>query len=69
MGGTRYRGCGINLSGVLPEMASMKALVQSESLDLDTGTTTLTLGAPPRLSYQDFVSRIRRTSQDNIQYA
>jgi len=67
-GGTRYRGCVINLTGGLPELSSMKALVQSEEIDIDSGTTTLTLGAPPRLSYQDFVSRIRKTSQDNILY-
>lgn len=67
-GGTRYRGCVVNLTGGLPELATMKALVQSEEIDLDSGTTTLTLGAPARLSYQDFVSRIRKTSQDNIVY-
>ncbi|MGC4013448.1 MAG: hypothetical protein QM755_02860 [Luteolibacter sp.] len=67
-GSTRYRGCVVNLTGSLPELATMKALVQSEELDLSTGRTTLTLGAPARLSYADFVSRVRRTSQDNIVY-
>jgi len=67
-GGTRYRGCKVNLTGALPEYATMGALVESEMLDLDTGRTTLGLGAPARLDYRTFVDRIRRTPQDNIVY-
>jgi hypothetical protein len=67
-GGTRYRGCKVNLTGALPEYATMGALVESETLDLDTGRTTLQLGAPARLDYRTFVDRIRRTPQDNIVY-
>jgi hypothetical protein len=67
-GGTRYRGCKVNLTGALPEYATMGALVESETLDLDTGRTTLGLGAPARLDYRTFVDRIRRTPQDNIVY-
>jgi hypothetical protein len=67
-GGTRYRGCVVNIDGTLPEMAAMKALVQTETLDLDQGRTILDLGAPERFNYRDFISRIRKTSQDNIVY-
>jgi hypothetical protein len=67
-GGTRYRGCKVNLTGALPEYATMGALVESETLDLETGRTTLGLGAPARLDYRTFVDRIRRTPQDNIVY-
>lgn len=67
-GGTRYRGCKVDVTGALPEYATMGALVESEALDLDTGRTSLTLGAPARLDYRTFVDRTRRTSQDNIVY-
>lgn len=67
-GGTRYRGCKINVTDALPEYAAMGALVESEVLDLDSGRTTLRLGAPARLDYRTFVDRTRRTSQDNIVY-
>jgi hypothetical protein len=68
VGGTRYRGCKINVTGALPEYATMGALVESEVLDLDSGRTTIRLGAPARLDYRSFVDRTRRTASDNIVY-
>ncbi|HRE15294.1 MAG TPA: hypothetical protein PLD37_13950, partial [Usitatibacteraceae bacterium] len=43
----------INLTGGRPEWASMRAVVQGETLDIATGTTTLKLGPPQHLSPQD----------------
>jgi hypothetical protein len=65
-GGTRYRGCKVNLDNTRSELASMGAMVAEETLDLKNGTTDLTLGTPPRLDYRSFTDKIRRTSQDNI---
>lgn len=65
-GGTRYRGCKVNVANSLTEHSTMGALVAEESLDLATGQTTITLGTPPRLDYRTFVDRIRKTPQDNI---
>jgi len=65
-GGTRYRGCKVNLASTRSELASMGAMVAEETLDLKNGTTDLTLGTPPRLDYRSFTDKIRRTSQDNI---
>jgi hypothetical protein len=65
-GGTRYRGCKVNLDSTRSELASMGAMVAEETLDLKNGTTDLTLGTPPRLDYRSFTDKIRRTSQDNI---
>jgi hypothetical protein len=67
-GATRYRGCVVNVSGHRSEYASMLAMVRGERLDLDSGTTTLTLGAPPRFSYRSFMDRIRSRASDNVIY-
>lgn len=67
-GGTRYRGCKINLTNSFSQFTSMGALVSSERLDIKNGTTTITLGQPPRLDFRTFVDRIRKTPQDNIVY-
>jgi hypothetical protein len=42
--------------------------VAAESLDIKSGTTTISLGQPPRYDYRTLVDRIRKTSQDNIVY-
>lgn len=66
VGGTRYRGTKIRISNSMTAYATMDALVSQETLDIETGTTTITLGQPPRLDYRTFVDRIRKTGQDNI---
>jgi hypothetical protein len=68
VGATRYRGTKVRISNSMPEFATMDALVESESLDIATGTTTINLGAPPRNDYRNLVDKIRKTSQDNIVY-
>lgn len=67
-GGTRYRGTVVNLSGHRSEFASMKATVRSETIDADSGLTTITVGAPPRFSYRSFMDRIRSRASDNVVY-
>lgn len=68
-GGTRYRGCKVNIVGSLSAHSTMGALVAEESINLATGQTSITLGTPPRLDYRTFVDRIRKTPQDNIVFA
>jgi hypothetical protein len=68
-GGTRYRGCKVNLAGSLSALSSMGALVAGETVDLKTGSTTIDLGTPPRLDYRTLVDRIRKTPQDNIVFS
>ena len=68
VGAVRYRGCKIGISNSLTDLAAMGALVASERLDIATGTTTITLGQPPRLDFRTFVDRVRKTPQDNFEY-
>lgn len=68
VGATRYRGTKVSVSNSLSEYSSMAALVAAESLDIKSGTTTISLGQPPRYDYRTLVDRIRKTSQDNIVY-
>ena len=68
-GGTRYRGCKVNLNGSLSALSTMGALVAGETVDLKTGSTTIDLGTPPRLDYRTLVDRIRKTPQDNIVFS
>jgi hypothetical protein len=68
VGGTRYRGTKVSVTNSLSEYSSMAALVAAESLDIKSGTTTISLGQPPRYDYRTLVDRIRKTSQDNIVY-
>jgi len=68
VGAIRYRGTKVNIAGSTSALSSMGALVASESLDLGSGTTSIQLGCAPRNDYRTFVSKIRKTSQDNIIY-
>jgi len=68
VGGTRYRGCKINVTNSASVWTSMGALVESETIDIQTGTTSINLGCPPRNDYRTIVDKIRKTSQDNIVY-
>ena len=56
----------LNISGSLPELSNMGALIRGHSINLATGEHTLTLGAPERLGYRDLVSRFRQSGADNI---
>ncbi len=56
-GTARYLGKVIRLSHAdRPEWSTMRALVQSESLSLVDGSTTLTLGLPQHLEPSDFIA-------------
>ena len=68
VGGSRYRGTKVNISNSLPAFSNMGALVSGESLEIETGRTTISLGAPARNDYRTLVDKIRKTSQDNIVY-
>lgn len=68
VGGARYRGTKVNISNSLPAFSTMGALVSGESLEIETGRTTISLGAPARNDYRTLVDKIRKTSQDNIVY-
>ncbi|MCW1885636.1 hypothetical protein OKA04_12930 [Luteolibacter flavescens] len=56
----------LNVSGSLPELANMGALISGHSVRLATGEHMLRLGAPERLGYKDLVARFRQTGADNI---
>ena len=56
------------MAGSLSTMSSMGALVSGETLDIREGTTEIELGQAPRLSFLEFVDRVRRTPQDNTNY-
>jgi hypothetical protein len=57
VGNDTYLGKGLNiLHPSRPEWASMNAVVQAESVDLEQGQTTITLGAPEHLSPQDWIA-------------
>lgn len=68
VGGTRYRGKKIYINNSQSEFSTMGALVSSEKIELETGRTTINLGAPARNDYRTLVDKIRKTSQDNIVY-
>lgn len=68
VGATRYRGTIVNVAGSLSSMTSMGAMVNGETLNIEQGTTEVSLGQPPRLDFLEFASRVRRTPQDNTEY-
>lgn len=49
----------LNLTGSRAEWVTMRALVQQSSLDIDNGTTRLTLGPPSHLSPSELVEIVR----------
>lgn len=68
VGAVRYSGRKINIINSIPAFSTMGALVSGESLEIETGRTTINLGAPARNDYRTLVDKIRKTSQDNIVY-
>lgn len=55
----------INVTGGLPELATMKALIAEIVLEPSIGRTTFRLGAPDRISYTQFIDSIRPSAPDN----
>jgi hypothetical protein len=68
VGGTIYRGKKINIINSIPAYSTMGALVSGESLEIESGRTTVNIGSPARNDYKTIVDKIRKTSQDNIVY-
>lgn len=56
----------LNIAGLMPEMTGMKAMISGYKVHHATGETTLTLGAPGRLTYRDLVNRFRQNGADNV---
>jgi hypothetical protein len=68
VGATRYVGTKVNITNSLAAFSTMGALVSGETIEIESGRTTIQLGAPPRNDYRTLVDKIRKTSQDNISY-
>jgi hypothetical protein len=56
----------LNITGTLPELADMKALISGYSVTPKTGEITFTLGPPARHAFRDLVNRFRQSGNDNI---
>ena len=67
-GTARYLQKAVSLTHSQTAHATMRAMLSGEDLDLQSGATTLLLGAPARFSYRDLVNRIRGNSNSNIVY-
>ncbi|MCW1913740.1 hypothetical protein OJ996_09150 [Luteolibacter sp. GHJ8] len=67
-GGQRYLGRVINVTGADPTFATMRAMVQSETLALDTGTTTIALGPPARLEFPNLLDQQSTNPNNQIVY-
>lgn len=68
VGASRYAGTKVNITNSLAAFSTMGALVSGETIEIESGRTTIQLGAPPRNDYRTLVDKIRKTSQDNISY-
>lgn len=67
-GWTAVEGKLVQITGGLPEWATMTALVTARSADLFTDIETITVGAPARLGHLNLVNRVPTSPQDNIRY-
>ena len=62
----RYSGATLNLLGSLPSYGQMGALVQGESINLQTGDSTLNVGPPLRFKGLTAATRFERRPGDNV---
>jgi hypothetical protein len=67
-GATRYLGKVLNITGADPSFASMRAMIQSETLDLDSGTTRLALGPPAVLEFGTLLDQQETNPNQQIVY-
>lgn len=67
-GWTDAPGKKVQITGGLPDWATMTALVTGRSADLFSGIETISLGAPSRLTHLNLVNRVPTSPQDNIRY-
>ncbi len=58
-------GAAISITGGLPEWTNMRAIIQDLSLDLRTGVTELTVGAPDHISLQDAIDKSKQLAELN----
>ncbi len=58
----------VNIANGPAELAGVRAMVQAAEMDIGKGREKLTLGASPRLSYEDLVRRFRRTGYDSFDF-
>ena len=65
-GGTRYRGCKVNVTNALAALTSAGALVSQEECDIDAGTTRVTLGAPAKFDFAAFTDKFSQRPQNNV---
>lgn len=52
---TRWHGAAVNLTGGLGEWATMKAMIHQATVDIDSGTVSLSFGPAPFLAAEDFL--------------
>ena len=71
-GGTEYLGKVINISGGDPRWETMRALVQSVDIDIDAGSTTVTVGPPDQADFtaiEDQEATVPESSTVTYDYA
>lgn len=66
--GQSFVGRHLNIVGAaaLPQWSNMRSLVQSETIDLKTGITDLSLGMPDRLAFATLLNRLKSRPEDNV---
>lgn len=67
-GGVRYLGKVVNVTGADPAFTGMRAMVQSETLDLGIGATRIALGPPARLAFKSLLDVSRANPNQQIVY-
>ena len=64
--GQNLLGSALNISGTLPQCATMRTLLRGVTYDLMRGRMDLEVGAPARLDYGTAVGRVSTNPQDVI---
>lgn len=67
-GATDFRGCIVNVNGIVPAWETMGAMVASQKTDLFSGAETVSCGAPARLSNLNLAVKLRVDPQGNFSY-
>lgn len=64
--GEGFAGRPLNVHGALGKWANMRTLVQSETIDLKTGITDLSLGLSERVGFAHLLGRLKTNNKDNV---
>lgn len=64
--GEGFAGRPLNVHGALGKWANMRTLVQSETIDLKTGITDLSLGLSERVGFAHLLGRLKTSNKDNV---